>query len=284
MNPTRMRVKYAHDLLCVCFPLFSMNCAMWLATLIQISSLTTTTRLRWTSIGGYVWSWYVHLILFQRKATHGFTFGSLCMCVSPGSGPGLFLWPCSSLHLGHRHPGSRTELHYDRNLLRPVCYGGMSTWSFTEKHKQRGLVITSIIPVGFLEPTLVPFCSSSVDPCHRHHPHTAGGHFSGCWTSHRDERLPQRASEHAGQTRLFIKSLYPSEVWCLDKNHSNIYFHSFWQLPFALIPILTFTSLKSIMNDFENSLWVTVTLLYCCCTVFHFIFFKVKAERNKHIK
>lgn len=51
-----MMRKYAHDLLCVCVPLFSMNCAIQLATLIQISSLTTTTRWRWTSIRGYVWS------------------------------------------------------------------------------------------------------------------------------------------------------------------------------------------------------------------------------------
>lgn len=66
---------------------------------------------------------------------------SLRVCVPPGSGPGLFLWPCSSLHLGHWHPGSRTELHYDRNLLRPVCYGGINAWLFPEKLNQCGLPI-----------------------------------------------------------------------------------------------------------------------------------------------
>lgn len=91
-----------------------------------------------------VWS-HFQLWVFKRKHMdshldlnflffiHVWTYASLCMCVSPGSGPGLFLWPCSSLHLGHWYPGSRTELHYDRNLLRPVCYGGMNPWGPFQK-------------------------------------------------------------------------------------------------------------------------------------------------------
>lgn len=62
------------------------------------------------------------------------------------------------------------------------------------------------VPVGFLEPALVPFFSSSADPLNRHHSHTAGGHFSGCWASHRDERLPQCPSKHAGQTFISIQA------------------------------------------------------------------------------
>lgn len=52
-------------------------------------------------------------------------------CVFPGSGPGLLLRACGSLHLGSGHPGSRTELHHDRHLLWPVRDGGKSACRFT---------------------------------------------------------------------------------------------------------------------------------------------------------
>lgn len=61
------------------------------------------------------------------------------------------------------------------------------------------------IPVGFPESALVSLRSGPADPLYRHHAHAAGGHFSGCGTSHGDERLPQRASEHAGQ--IFTRNL-----------------------------------------------------------------------------
>lgn len=44
-------------------------------------------------------------------------------------------------------------------------------------------------------------------------------------------------------------SMHVPHVWCI-----TLYIIPLLQLPFALIPILTFTSLKSIMNDFANGL------------------------------
>ncbi|KAI4899079.1 hypothetical protein NFI96_004502 [Prochilodus magdalenae] len=53
------------------------------------------------------------------------------------------------------------------------------------------------------------------------------------------------------------------------------------QLPFALIPILTFTSLKSLMNDFANGLvWKIgggVTILVVCCINMYFVVVYVTA-------
>ncbi|NXR08428.1 NRAM2 protein, partial [Semnornis frantzii] len=47
------------------------------------------------------------------------------------------------------------------------------------------------------------------------------------------------------------------------------------QLPFALIPVLTFTSLPSIMKDFANGLFWRVTggllILLICCINMYFV-------------
>lgn len=51
---------------------------------------------------------------------------------------------------------------------------------------------------GFLEPTLVSFCTGVVDPLPRHHPDPSGGHLPRRTSPYRHERLPQRAAEHAG--------------------------------------------------------------------------------------
>lgn len=81
---------------------------------------------------------------------------------------------------------------------------------------------------GFPKPSLVPFHSSAADTLHRHHAYSAGRHFSGCWASDRDERLPQRASKHAGQQALTFLWIYRIKntfsictqvfVWVLDYN------------------------------------------------------------------
>ena len=55
---------------------------------------------------------------------------STYLCVFPGGGPGMFLWPRSPLYLGHRDPRCWTELHHDRDLLRTVCYGGRAVYCF----------------------------------------------------------------------------------------------------------------------------------------------------------
>lgn len=44
------------------------------------------------------------------------------------------------------------------------------------------------------------------------------------------------------------------ECWIIILQNIQHDFSCFSQLPFALIPILTFTSLKSIMNDFANEM------------------------------
>lgn len=137
------------------------------------------------------------------------------MSVCSGSGPGLCLWACSPLHLGDRDPGSWTEFHHDRHLLWAVCHGGKSAcWSYTWKWvntKTKKSVCAHVfyfcVCKGFPEPTMVPFCSGVADPLRRHHTYTAGSHFSGCWASDRDERLPQRASKHAGREESFKKVL-----------------------------------------------------------------------------
>uniref|UniRef100_H3CNP7 Solute carrier family 11 member 2 n=1 Tax=Tetraodon nigroviridis TaxID=99883 RepID=H3CNP7_TETNG len=56
------------------------------------------------------------------------------------------------------------------------------------------------------------------------------------------------------------------------------------QLPFALLPILTFTSMKSIMNDFENSLvWKIgggIVILVVCAINMYFVVVYVTALHN----
>lgn len=187
------------------------------------------------------------------------------MSVCLGSGPGLFLWPCSPLHLGNRHPGSWTEFHHDRHLLRAVCYGGKNaywlyTWDWVNKHEDKCVCscFTFHVCKGFLEPSVVPFCSGAADPLHRHHAYSAGRHFSGCSASDGDERLPQRASKHAGQpfnkvlTFLWeqkrltspLQICNPSFVWCVDYNpvkysvwlfflfdSSHLLWYQFWPSP-----------------------------------------------------
>ncbi|NWH60242.1 NRAM2 protein, partial [Geococcyx californianus] len=49
----------------------------------------------------------------------------------------------------------------------------------------------------------------------------------------------------------------------------------YFQLPFALIPVLTFTSLPSVMNDFANGLFWRVAggllILLICCINMYFV-------------
>lgn len=76
---------------------------------------------------------------------------SLFTRVCSGSGLGLFLWPCGPLHMGSRHPGSRTEFHDDRNLLRAICYGGQNPyWLFAQKIHLYAHDLTFIFAQGFL--------------------------------------------------------------------------------------------------------------------------------------
>ncbi|NWI21960.1 NRAM2 protein, partial [Crypturellus soui] len=48
-----------------------------------------------------------------------------------------------------------------------------------------------------------------------------------------------------------------------------------FQLPFALIPVLTFTSLPSVMNDFANGLFWKIgggcVILLVCCINMYFV-------------
>lgn len=135
---------------------------------------------------------------------------------------------------------------------------------------------------GIPKPSLVSLRSGAADSLHCHHAHPAGGYFSGCSASDGHERLPQCASKYAGQQRsafLFKKCIKKCIKKTLQKRmYDN--FCTFLQLPFALIPILTFTSLKSIMNDFANQLWVKFLLFFkrrhdlkCLC-FFSFSFLK----------
>lgn len=136
--------------------------------------------------------------------------------ISVGSGPGLFLWPCGPLHLGDRNPGCWTEFHHDRHLLWAVCYGGKSVSIWECGNKMKISMYAHALPFtffkGFLEPSVVPFCSGAADPLHRHHTYSAGRHFSGCSASDRDERLPQRASEHAGQSFNRVLTLWKAKI------------------------------------------------------------------------
>lgn len=135
------------------------------------------------------------------------------MSACSGSGPGLFLWPCSPLHLGARDPGSWTEFHDDRHLLWAVCHGGKSAYCLYSRKWVliKGCALMSVcscfyfwICKGFPEPPVVPLCPCASDSLHRHHTYTAGSHFSGRWTSDGDEWLPQCASKHAGQENFFF--------------------------------------------------------------------------------
>lgn len=49
---------------------------------------------------------------------------STYLCVFPGGGAGMFLWPRSPLYLGNRDPCCRTKLHHDRDLFWTVRHGG----------------------------------------------------------------------------------------------------------------------------------------------------------------
>lgn len=132
------------------------------------------------------------------------------MSVCSGSGPGLFLWPCSPIYLGDRHPGRWTEFHHDRHLLWTVCYGGKNTpclltWQLLNKNKCRcaSSPFDFDFVKGFPEPALVPFCPGAADPIYRHHPNSARRHFSGCSPSDGNERLPQCTPKHAGQLHFY---------------------------------------------------------------------------------
>lgn len=53
--------------------------------------------------------------------------------------------------MGSRHPGSRTEFHDDRNLLRAICYGGQNSyWLFAQKIHLYAHDLTVIFAQGFL--------------------------------------------------------------------------------------------------------------------------------------
>lgn len=54
----------------------------------------------------------------------GDTLGRSLECPYTGCHPGLLFRGSSTVHLGHRDPGSRTELHNDRDLRRAVRHGG----------------------------------------------------------------------------------------------------------------------------------------------------------------
>lgn len=54
----------------------------------------------------------------------GDTLGCPLECPYTGRHPGLLFRGSSSVHLGHRDPGSRTELHNDWDLCRAVRHGG----------------------------------------------------------------------------------------------------------------------------------------------------------------
>lgn len=69
-----------------------------------------TVRLFWRPL--HRWSCFPNLALL-----------TVCVAVA-GSGAGLFLWPCGTLHLGRGDPCSWSELHHDWNVFWPVCHGG----------------------------------------------------------------------------------------------------------------------------------------------------------------
>lgn len=67
-------------------------------------------------------------------------------------------------------------------------------------------------PSGLLEPALVAFRSGVADPLHRHHSHSAGGHFPGRASPDGHERLPECAAEHAGQLHTSIPQHCPARL------------------------------------------------------------------------
>lgn len=132
-----------------------------------------------------------HLSLFVCASLQGVVLG----CVF---GPAaLYIWAIGILAAGQSSTMTGTYSgQFVMEVRTPDYSQEKPVWPCSNLH----------VPVGFLEPALVPFFSSSADPLNRHHSHTAGGHFSGYSASHRDERLPQCPSEHAGQTFIGIQA------------------------------------------------------------------------------
>lgn len=104
------------------------------------------------------------------------------------------------------------------------------------------IVINDQCLPGFPEPAMVQICPSASDPLHRHHTYSAGCHFPGCAAFDWHERLPECASEYAGEithlenescdfTVLSQSSLFCEKHFCV-KWSSWLFFFS---LPTASI-------------------------------------------------
>lgn len=184
-----------------------------------------------------------------------------------GDRPGVFLWTSSSLHLGYRYSGSWTELHHDGHVLWTVCDGGRNTcwhsvfylYTIFLCFKKRKQLCTDVSAFVFLRVSW-----------------TCGGLVlhGCCWPA----PSPSRLHCWSPFSRMFTIWLGWMTFWmccraCRSARVSSPQCSLYWnifdvlfvfllkiftllilQLPFALIPILTFTSLKSIMNDFANGL------------------------------
>lgn len=183
-----------------------------------------------------------------------------CLSLCPsGSGVGLLLRSCSSLHLGCGDSGSRSELHHDRNLLWAVCDGSEDTcrmqsdvWDsllWLSVNFVMYFLFLSVLRVFWTWSGLVSLgcCWLAPSPSHLH-----------CWSPFFRTFIIWRgwttSSTYFKACRSVRAALKLLSCFKEHKKMLTVIFLLTQQLPFALIPILTFTSLTSIMNDFANGL------------------------------